>query len=414
MHALFHVLWYPLFLGETRPVLLVVGTLVTLFGVLALVRGVFDYLDRRIPRSWPWLCGSAFVLSLALGIAGLEATTAVGPLWLTLALGQVASGIVILWNRSYGSLGSWLAGSGLILAGLHMADYPLLGHIPAVVPWGVMVESWLRLACGFGLVLLQIERATRQRERLEKRLEHAAKLEAIGRLASGVAHDFNNLLTVISAQSSLARLEADENTQEALAQIDEATARSAKLARHLLAFSRPPCQRLGTVDLAALVRNMTPMVRTAVHGIIELEISAPGPAHVAGDESQLEHLVLNLAINARDAMPSGGRCSIAVRMRRATDLETQTHGLSKRVVELEVSDTGHGMTDEVKAHIFEPFYTTKSEDEGSGLGLFTVYATVRAHGGLIEVHSEPERGTRFTIVLPRTTPTNEAESRPAP
>ena len=226
----------------------------------------------------------------------------------------------------------------------------------------------------------------------ELKLLHAQKMEAVGRLAGGVAHDFNNLVTVISGFATLAARRAppdDPVLREHLTQIDRATLRAADLTRQLLAFARVQPVEPRVVDLNALLRDLHKLLRRLISESVELiTLPASEPACVRIDVGQLEQVLSNLAVNAKDAMPDGGKLTMAVEV-------------SGRDVVLRVTDTGTGMSDEVKAHVFEPFFTTKEVGRGTGLGLSTSFAIVQQAGGTLEVESELGRGATFIVRLPR-------------
>jgi two-component system, cell cycle sensor histidine kinase and response regulator CckA len=244
---------------------------------------------------------------------------------------------------------------------------------------------------------------TRARQ-LEQDLRQSQKMEAVGRLAGGVAHDFNNLLMLMSGY--LGQLANDPLLAAAhrsvVEQLLATTKRGASLIRQLLAFSRKD-QTIPTVaDLNAVVLNMEGLLRPLLSDSIRLEISlSSNPLYVLADINQLELAIMNLAVNAQDAMPEGGTLSISTLNRPlAAGREGQT-SVSDYAV-LEVSDTGHGMTPEVQAHVFEPFFTTKAQGKGTGLGLSTVYGIVQRAEGQIKVSSTPDQGTTFRVYLPQT------------
>jgi two-component system cell cycle sensor histidine kinase/response regulator CckA len=244
-----------------------------------------------------------------------------------------------------------------------------------------------------------------ERLRLEEQLRQAQKMEAIGRLAGGVAHDFNNLLTVINGYSELILrgLRPDDPTRGLLDEIKKAGERSASLTRQLLAFSRKQVVQARVLDLNAVVADTEKMLRRVIGEDVRLETALDaGLGCVRADPGQVEQVLLNLAVNARDAMPHGGR--LAIRTRNAGP------GAEGRHAVLEVADTGCGMTEEVKARIFEPFFTTKGPGRGTGLGLATVYGIVEQAGGRIAVESLPGRGTTFRIAWPCV----EQPTRPGP
>lgn len=230
------------------------------------------------------------------------------------------------------------------------------------------------------------------REETEKRSNLAQKMEAIGRLAGGVAHDFNNLLAIIRNSVQLALLELQDNpgTRRDLEVALEGTDRGAKLTAQLLAFSRQQSRATEPLDLAELVRDTLPLIRSSLLASIVIELHASGEgAWVQGDRSQLEQVLVNLILNARDAMPTGGRLSLSIGVDRAAQQAT-----------LVVSDTGVGIPPDVQQRIFEPFFTTKSVGKGTGLGLAFVYGVVTQAGGSIRVESEPGAGTSMLVTLP--------------
>ena len=240
-----------------------------------------------------------------------------------------------------------------------------------------------------------------ERRQLETQLRQAQKMEAVGRLAGGIAHDFNNLLTAISGYSGLLleTLDADDPRREDAEQIRIAAERATELTSQLLAFSRQGMVRPTAVSLHAIVRGVQPMLERLIGEHIRLQVSlrADEP-YVLSDRAQLEQVVVNLVLNARDAMPEGGTLSIETEALEATAAWSQGLTPASSVV-LTVSDTGTGMPDDVREHVFEPFFTTKGPG-GGGLGLATVYATVRQAGGRIRLQSTPGHGTSVRIVLP--------------
>ncbi len=245
--------------------------------------------------------------------------------------------------------------------------------------------------------------AEEEKARLEKQLLQSQKLESIGRLAGGIAHDFNNLLTVINGHTELllTRLGSNDPLSGSLSEIRKAGERAASLTRQLLAFSRRQVVEPRTLDLNDLIRDIEAMLRRLAGEDIELIVALdPALGSVTADQGQIHQVLLNLVVNARDAMPGGGRLSI--RTKNAEGGRALPGALRPGpYVELEVSDSGTGMDEEVRQHIFEPFFTTKEEGSGTGLGLATVYGIVRQSGGWIDVRSEPGRGSAFTVYLPR-------------
>ncbi|MBI5543216.1 MAG: PAS domain-containing protein, partial [Deltaproteobacteria bacterium] len=245
-----------------------------------------------------------------------------------------------------------------------------------------------------------------ERAKLEGQLQQAMKMEAVGRLAGGVAHDFNNLLTGITGNIELALMEMTpaDPLAETLREVEKAARSAASLTRQLLAFSRKQLIEPKVININDLMGNLKRMLGRILGEDIELSaVLDPELGAVKVDPGQMEQILVNLAVNARDAMPQGG--CLSVRTSDTTlDEEWCAHHPSTRpgdYVKLEVSDTGQGMTDEVKAHLFEPFFTTKPKGRGTGLGLATIYGAVKQSGGTIEVYSEVGRGTTFKIYLPR-------------
>ena len=244
-----------------------------------------------------------------------------------------------------------------------------------------------------------------ERRNIEAQLRQAQKMDAIGQLAGGVAHDFNNLLMVISAYSELMLdgLEAQNPLRRNVEEILAASRRAAELTRQLLAFSRKQLQALQTLDLNSVLEEISRMLPHLIGEDIELAI-APGERlnKVKADAGQMEQILMNLAANARDAMPRGGKLTIETANVHIDETYVQKQAIVHpgNYVLLTVTDTGEGIPREHLRHIFEPFYTTKPEGKGTGLGLATVYGIVKQSNGFIWVYSEPDLGTTFKIYLP--------------
>jgi nitrogen-specific signal transduction histidine kinase/CheY-like chemotaxis protein len=257
----------------------------------------------------------------------------------------------------------------------------------------------------------------RRQDKSQERLAQAQRMESLGQLAGGVAHDFNNLLAVIlnyaafAAEELAAATESDwagrcESAHDDLEQISRAGERAASLTRQLLAFARREVVQPQVLDLDTVITAVEEMLRRTLGEHVELAISLAGGLHpVLADPGRLEQVLVNLAVNARDAMPGGGTLTIDT-SNITVDAESIAGGSESPLgqqVRLRVSDTGTGMPPEVVAHAFEPFFTTKADDGGTGLGLATVYGILTQADGHIRIYSEPGGGTTFSITLPATT-----------
>jgi len=264
----------------------------------------------------------------------------------------------------------------------------------------------LRNAAGEITHYISTGRDITDQRRLESQLQQAQKMDAIGRLAGGVAHDFNNLLMVISAYAELTleSLPAQHPSRAKLEEIINAARRAAELTRQLLAFGRKQMQSLRLLDLNAVLAQISRMLPRLIGEDIQL-LFVPGKNldKVRADPVQIEQVVMNLAANARDAMPAGGKLTIETSNVHLDETYLQRHSIVPPgdYVLLTVTDSGMGIPQEHLAHIFEPFYTTKDEGKGTGLGLATVYGIVKQTGGFIWVYSEAGLGTAFKIYLPR-------------
>ncbi|HEX7491944.1 MAG TPA: ATP-binding protein [Candidatus Limnocylindrales bacterium] len=276
-----------------------------------------------------------------------------------------------------------------------------------------MAVSPLRDSTGTIMGSVAVARDISRERALEAQLSQAQRMEAVGRLAGGIAHDFNNILTAISGFAELAasELPGDHPVSSDLEQILKASDRAAALTRALLAFSRRQVMQAKLVDINETLGGLTPMLGRLIGEDIQLVVRVdPSLGMTMADRAQLEQVVVNLAVNARDAMPDGGTLAITT---ANTDLDASAAGAHIRstagsYVTLVVTDTGVGMTPEVIEHAFEPFFTTKERTKGTGLGLSTVIGIVEQSGGFIEVKSEPSVGSTFTVHLPRVAGTAQA------
>ena len=267
----------------------------------------------------------------------------------------------------------------------------------------------------FGKDITEMKKAEARREQMEFQLLEAQKMESLGSLAGGVAHDFNNMLGGIMGYADMLLAdETDPQKREDLEAILQAANRSAELTRKLLAFGRRGKNIVEATDLNAIVREALAMLRPTIRADLEVEPDLAATWTVDGDPAQLSQVVVNLCINANEAMPGGGHLRVRTRNVPASG-GTDAQGAGQDMVELEVSDTGVGMTDEVRARLFEPFFTTKTRGRapGTGLGLPTVYGVVHMHHGTIDVTSAPGQGAVFTIRLPRGTLVAKAPQAPA-
>src|SRR4051794_18359032 len=307
-------------------------------------------------------------------------------------------------SRFYGRTREQLLGSRLDdLIGRERAEADWAGFLePERIAQGMLEHVWDGEQDGRRRVLevrsqpefqpgrhLFVLRDVTERRRLEDQLRQGQKMEAIGQLAGGIAHDFNNLLTVIGGYSEIARrrIGAGPGAGELL-EVERAAERATQLTRQLLAFSRQQVLDPHPLDLGQVAAGLLPMLRRLIGEDIEVAmLAAPGLPSVLADRSQIEQVVVNLAVNARDAMPSGGTLTIETRV------------VDERVA-LIVTDTGVGMEPSVLEHLFEPFFTTKGVGAGTGLGLATVHGIVTQSGGDVHVYSEPGLGTSFKVYLP--------------
>lgn len=260
---------------------------------------------------------------------------------------------------------------------------------------------------------------TTERRRLEEQFQQAQKMEAVGRLAGGVAHDFNNLLMVINGHSDLLlkKLDARDPMHEPVTEIRSAGQRATEVTQQLLAFSRKQIIQPRVLDLNRVVGDIEKMLQRLIGEDIALvTVLNPDLGRVMADPGQIGQVLMNLAVNSRDAMPNGGHLTIETANVDLDDRYAKEHSAVAPgpYVQLTVSDSGTGMDAETQAHLFEPFFTTKKAGEGTGLGLATVYGVVKQAGGFIWVYSEPGKGTAFKIYLPRVKEEVEVEEAPKP
>lgn len=265
--------------------------------------------------------------------------------------------------------------------------------------------------------LLALARDITEREMLESQLKQAQKMEAIGRLSGGVAHDFNNMLTTILGYAQMLQMDLPESDpmRETIDSIYAAGIRAADLTRQLLAFSRKQVMEMTVVNLNSVINNMAKMLGRLIGEDVELVLNVREDlCNIKADPGQIEQIIMNLAINARDAMPGGGRLVFeTANISSDQKNELQFQGLAPGdYALLGVTDTGKGMPPEIRESIFDPFFTTKSQGEGTGLGLATVYGIVKQHGGYIFVKSQIDRGTTFQILFPSIDEEVEIRTKP--
>jgi PAS domain S-box-containing protein len=274
------------------------------------------------------------------------------------------------------------------------------------VVWSLQNVSLVRGSEGQSQFTICMVEDITEHKRLENHFLQSQKMETVGRLAGGIAHDFNNILTVIKGYSQLLlnELSEDHPLRDNVEEIRKSTERAENLTRQLLAFSRRQVMEMKVIDLNDLLKNLEKMLCRVIGEDIELTtLLAEDLGRVKFDPGQIEQVILNLAVNARDAMPSGGKLTLETADVELDEAYARSHisVVPGQYVLLSVSDTGGGMPPEVKDRIFEPFFTTKGKGKGTGLGLSTVYGIVKQSGGNIWVYSEPGKGTTFKIYLPR-------------
>jgi PAS domain S-box-containing protein len=339
------------------------------------------------------------------------------------------NGIIIYWNRFAETLYQWRAAEVL---GQHLWEtiVPPEGRAAAeliaapirdtgygegelvvrrkdgkVFP-ALVIDVPLKDAQGKVSGVIAVSLDVTEQKRLEEQYRQAQKMEAVGRLAGGVAHDFNNLLTIISGYSDLVldALPAGDPCRELVGEIRKSGARATALTRQLLAFSRQQKVTPVVLDLNALIADMGKMLRRLVNEDVSLTTAlAPDLGKIKADPGQVDQVVMNLVLNARDALPQGGAITVASRNVELSEADLSAHpgGRPGSYVLLSVADTGCGIDETTQAHIFEPFFTTKEVGKGTGLGLATVYGIVQQAGGFIEVDSQPGRGATFKVYFPR-------------
>ncbi|MEE8584949.1 MAG: ATP-binding protein, partial [Acidobacteriota bacterium] len=274
-------------------------------------------------------------------------------------------------------------------------------HNDQTIPVSYILKPILDNRTTAGAILIILDR--RERCQLEEQLRQAQKMETVGQLAGGIAHDFNNLLTVITGYGELLREVVDPAWRSQVGIIIETARRAADLTQHLLKFSRRQGLEPQPIGLNQVIGQVDKILRRLIGEHIQLSSRLEsGLPRIQADPGQIEQVILNLAVNARDAMPEGGQLTIKTRSAQIDKFWVGRHSKMEpgRYVLLEVSDTGLGMDEATQQRIFEPFFTTKSQNGGTGLGLATVYSIVKQHNGAIQVVSQPGQGTCFRIYFP--------------
>jgi two-component system cell cycle sensor histidine kinase/response regulator CckA len=254
------------------------------------------------------------------------------------------------------------------------------------------------------LGFVTVSRDLTERRNLEEQFRQSQKMDAVGRLAGGIAHDFNNLLTVIRLNTEIIMdgFDPTDPRSEDVKQIRSAAERASGLTRQLLAFSRKQILQPRVLDMNSVVGNVEPMLRRLIGEDITISTTSSARGYIVADPGQLEQVLMNLVVNARDAMPQGGQITIETRSVELDEHYTSEHApvIAGRYVMLAVGDNGIGMSRDTREHAFDPFFTTKEAGKGTGLGLATVYGIVKQSGGYVWIYSEPELGTTLKLYFP--------------
>jgi PAS domain S-box-containing protein len=336
-------------------------------------------------------------------------------------------GIVIFWNKFAESLYGWAAEEAVGKTIDELTPSPFLKeHGARILERGAAGEAWtgefsvqgksgkafpallttspVRDQSGRVLGFVQVSIDLTERRNLEEQFRQSQKMDAVGRLAGGIAHDFNNLLTVIRLNTEIIMegLGPTDPRADDVKQIRSAAERASSLTRQLLAFSRKQILQPRVLDMNSVVANVEPMLRRLIGEDVSITANCGARGYVVADPGQLDQVLVNLVVNARDAMPQGGRITIETRNIDLDETYSSEHApvVPGRFVMLAVSDTGVGMTKDTKEHAFDPFFTTKEAGKGTGLGLATVYGIVKQSGGYVWIYSEPGHGTTLKLYFP--------------
>ncbi|MEM6558708.1 MAG: ATP-binding protein [Myxococcota bacterium] len=371
------------------------GRIANVCAALMAVVGAHAFLGRKTPGVWIAWAGAALIwvgIAPSLEVTGLAQRF---PLFAMLGVLLIVSGFRV-FGSSMPSFGRVLTACALCCFGV----YAMIRVLPSVERLVGDIDLGIDLALAgttaIGILIMHFELAEKAEHRARSRLERAARMESLGRMAGGVAHDFNNLLTVIMGSLELAAEPGSEQEQqEHLQQATRAGQRAAELTHQLLLFSRNQPAQIVLVDIVALCRRTSDLMRRLLPESIRLDVDLPdSELNVRGVPTQLEQMLINLGVNARDAMPNGGTVRVRVR------------GDGERV-RLEFADTGTGIVPEMRDKIFEPFFTTKEPGRGTGLGLSMAYGLIQQMSGQISVHASEEGGAKFDIELPMAAPGSE-------
>lgn len=301
------------------------------------------------------------------------------------------------WIKAYGQVAT--TGKPLVFSMFHEPTEKLY-HCNVYRPWDTPERF-----CVVFEDITELNKAENERSKLQAQLLQSQKIESVGRLAGGIAHDFNNILTGITGHIQLAQMDLSPNDPiyEMLGEINAAADRASDLTRQLLAFSRKQIIEPKIINLDDLINNMHKMLGRIIGEDIEITIEqTKNLGQIKADAGQVEQIITNLAVNARDAMPKGGKLNIKTSNVSLDDEYCKLHPNLEQgeYVKLSISDTGEGMDEETQKNIFDPFFTTKAEGQGTGLGLATAYGIIKQHGGHVEVQSEQDKGTTFEIYFP--------------
>ena len=387
-----------------------------LFACTSLSDGALRFAARRLPL-FVWVA-AALAGVWAAAAAGIGSSVVVASLPAAVLIPLVlASSGVRLWRSERGrSVGGRTASVGLCLWAAHFANYPLLREVIWFAPLGFVIAGVLDLVIVLGLVVLHFEVTGARARSLEAELAQARKLEALGRVAGGIAHDFNNLLTVVmSGAQMLSAAQLTDRDRALLANVNDAAERAAELVKQLLSFSRKQPRPTTVIDVVASLRKTESVICALVGEQIEVVLIAPElPLAVRIDESRLNQVVLNLAANARDAMPEGGTLTVRLALVDGGSAEVAEMASTAAQVLIEISDTGAGMSAEVIDKAFEPFFSTKDHASGTGLGLAIVHGIVSQCDGQVFVESVVGEGTTVRLLLPARDPSSVEQEPPIP